>query len=54
MEVICRICGRRVDESDLVGKYIPNPTEPGDVVKEIVCPECGRPGLDYLEEQPVA
>lgn len=52
MKVVCRICGWEGTESDLVGKYFPNPTLPGDVVKEIICPECGnQPGLDYLEEQ---
>jgi len=55
MKVICRICGWQGTESDLVGKYVPNPTEPDDMFKEIVCPVCGNQlGLDYLEEQPVA
>jgi len=55
MKVVCRICGWEGIESDLVSKYFPNPTLPSDVVKEIICPECGnQPGLDYLEEQSVA
>lgn len=55
MKVICHICGWEGDQSELVGKYFPNPSDPTDVIKEIVCPHCGsQPGLDYLEEQPVA
>jgi len=55
MKVICHICDWQGTELDLVGKYVPNPTVPGGVVKEVVCPECGNQlGLDYLEEQPIA
>jgi len=55
MKVVCHICDWQGTELDLVGKYVPNPTVPGGVVKEVVCPECGnQPGLDYLEEQPIA
>ena len=53
--IICRICGWEGTESDLVGKYFPDPRGTADVVKEVVCPQCGnQAGLDFLEEQPVA
>lgn len=51
MKVICRICGWEGEESELIGKYFPDPRDPTDVVQEIVCPQCGNQhGLDYLEE----
>ena len=52
--VCCHICGWEGYVQDLVVEYIPNPKEPGDVIPEIVCPNCGNDaGLDYLEGLPV-
>ena len=48
MKIECE-CGWRGGYEDLAVKYIPNMLEPGDVIPEGVCPDCGSGYWDILE-----
>jgi DNA-directed RNA polymerase subunit RPC12/RpoP len=49
MKVRCENCGWRGTDDELAIKYNPNPLEPGDVIPEPACPDCGSEFWDSIE-----
>ena len=50
-QVRCKGCGWQGELDDLVVKYHLNLEEPGDIIPEGVCPECGNPNWEDMEDE---
>ena len=50
-QILCESCGWQGDLDDLAVEYHLNPKEPGDVIPEGICPECGNPNLRDIDNE---